>query len=154
MDTASITPVSLYSLLGSPRAPLVLDVRREPAYDEDPRLIAGAMRPEGDPAAFAARHAHGRPLVAYCVKGAEVGIGAAQALSQAGYEAAYLEGGLKAWHAQGLPTIRRKPEWRSRASTTCPRRASSTKRSPGRRWPTTSPARRSRTAVRAAASTR
>ena len=112
MDTASITPVSLYSLLGSPRAPLVLDVRREPAYDEDPRLIAGAMRPEGDPAAFAARHAHGRPLVAYCVKGAEVGIGAAQALSQAGYEAAYLEGGLKAWHAKGLPTIRRKPEWR------------------------------------------
>jgi rhodanese-related sulfurtransferase len=112
MDTVSIAPRSLYSLLGSPRAPLVLDVRRDAAFEEDPHLIAGAVRPEGDPVAFAARHAHGRPVVAYCVKGAEVGIGAATALALAGYEAAFLEGGLAAWRGHGLPTIRRKPDWR------------------------------------------
>ena len=31
MDTVSIDSHSLYSLLGSPRTPLVLDVRREPS---------------------------------------------------------------------------------------------------------------------------
>ena len=112
MDTVSIEPRSLYSLLGSPNAPLVLDVRRDAAYQEDPRLIAGAARPEGDPLAFVQRHAHGRPVVAYCVKGAEVGIGAASVLAQAGYEASYLAGGIKAWRAHGLPTIHSRPEWR------------------------------------------
>ena len=112
MDTVSIDPRSLYSLLGSPRAPLVLDVRRGPAFLEDTALIAGAARPEGDLLAFAARHAQGRPLVAYCVKGAEVGSDAATLLSRAGHEASFLAGGIRAWRAEGLPTIRRKPEWR------------------------------------------
>jgi rhodanese-related sulfurtransferase len=112
MDTVSIEPHSLYSLLGSPRAPLVLDVRLEPAFLEDDALVAGAARPEGDLVAFASRHARGRPIVAYCVKGAEVGIEAASRLSLAGHEASFLAGGIRAWREQGLPTIRRRPEWR------------------------------------------
>jgi rhodanese-related sulfurtransferase len=112
MDTASIESRSLYSLLGSAQAPLVLDVRKPPAFEEDGALIAGATRPEGDPVEFARRHARGRSVVAYCVKGAEVGIGAATALAQAGFEAAYLVGGIKAWRGEGLPTIRRRPEWK------------------------------------------
>ena len=112
MDTVSIDPRSLYALLGSPRAPLVLDVRREPAFEEDPHLIAGATRPEGDLLAFVERHAQGRDVVAYCVKGAEVGIGAASTLAAAGYRASFLAGGLKAWRADELPTIRRRAEWR------------------------------------------
>ena len=111
MDTVSIEPRTLHSLLGSPRAPLVLDVRREAAFAEDPRLIAGATRPQGDLLEFVRRHARGRSVVAYCVKGAEVGIGAASTLSAAGHEAAFLAGGLKAWSAQALPTIRSRSEW-------------------------------------------
>lgn len=112
MDTVSIDPRSLHSLLGSPRAPLVLDVRRDPAFEEDDHLIAGALRPSGDLAAFAARHAQGRPVVAYCVKGAEVGREAATLLARAGHDAAFLAGGIAAWRAEGLPTIVRRPEWR------------------------------------------
>jgi len=112
MDTVSIDCRSLYSLLGSPHAPLVLDVRREPAFLEDSGLIAGAVRPAGDLVKFVKEHAHGRPVVAYCVKGAEVGTGAAAALAQAGYEASFLAGGISAWRAGGFPTIRRKPDWR------------------------------------------
>jgi rhodanese-related sulfurtransferase len=112
MDTVSIDVSTLYSLLGSPRAPLVVDVRREAAYAEDPHLIAGAVRPEGDLVDFARRHAQGRPVIAYCVKGAEVGCEAAAALARAGLEASFLAGGLKAWRGEGLPTIRRRPEWR------------------------------------------
>jgi rhodanese-related sulfurtransferase len=112
MDTVSISSASLYSLIGTPRSPLVLDVRRAPAFDADPHMIAGALRPEPDAVDFAGRHAAARPLVVYCAKGHEVSQAAARALSQAGYDASYLEGGIEAWRAAGLPTIRRRADWR------------------------------------------
>lgn len=112
MDTVSIDPRSLYANLGSPAAPVVLDVRRQAAFDEDPFMIAGALRPEGDLVAFASRLCKGRPIAVYCVKGAEVGQDAACGLSGSRLQAAYLEGGLRAWRAAGLPTIRRRADWR------------------------------------------
>src|SRR5258707_373163 len=48
MDTVSIDSRSLYSRLGFALAPSILDVRRAAAFDGDDRLIAGAVRPEGD----------------------------------------------------------------------------------------------------------
>jgi rhodanese-related sulfurtransferase len=111
MDTVSISPRALYSRIGSSLSPLVLDVRRDPAFDADARLVAGALRPREDVVAFAKRHAVGRAVIAYCVHGHEVGQNAARALSAAGYDAAYLEGGIAAWDAAGLPTIKRHPEW-------------------------------------------
>ena len=111
MDTASTDSRSLLSRLGSERAPLVLDVRRQPAFDEDDRLIAAALRPEGDLVAFAERFP-GRPIVVYCVKGHEVSQDAAARLRASGHDARYLEGGIHAWKAAGLPTVRRHAEWR------------------------------------------
>jgi rhodanese-related sulfurtransferase len=112
MDIVSIEPKILYSRLGAPDAPLILDVRREGAFLDDTHVIAASLRPEGDVAAFAASRAAGRPIVVYCVRGHEVSQEAARTLSSAGHDAAYLEGGIEAWRAQGLPTIRRHPEWR------------------------------------------
>jgi rhodanese-related sulfurtransferase len=112
MDTVSIDPRSLYSSLGTARAPLLLDVRRAPAFESDDRLIAGALRPEGEILAWASRHARGRAVVAYCVHGHEVSQQAAQTLSRAGYDAAYLAEGIEGWRAAGLPTIRKRPDWR------------------------------------------
>ncbi len=112
MDTVTIDSRSLYSQVGSPRAPLILDVRREKAFDEDPRMIAAALRPEGDLMAFAARHAVGRPIVVYCVRGHEVSQEAAGTLSRAGHDARFLEGGIEAWCAASLPTFQRRPDWR------------------------------------------
>ena len=112
MDTVSIESHSLYSLLGTAAAPLVVDVRRQPAFEKDDRLVAGAVRADGDLATFAARHADGRCIVAYCVAGHEVSQEAASLLRKAGQNAAYLEGGIEAWKAAGLPTIRRRPDWR------------------------------------------
>ena len=111
MDTVSIDSHSLYSLLGSAGAPLIVDVRRPPAFEKDDRMVAGAVRADGDLAAFAARHAHGRCIVAYCVAGHEVSRDAASLLRKAGQNAAYLEGGIEAWKAAGLPTVRRRPDW-------------------------------------------
>lgn len=112
MDTVSIDFPSLYSQLGSAAAPLVFDVRREPAFHSDTRMIAGALRPSGDAVAFATQLATRKPIVVYCVKGHEVSRDAAAALSRAGYEATYLEGGIEAWRAAGLPTIDKRPDWR------------------------------------------
>ena len=112
MDTVSVEPRSLHSLLGSPRSPVVLDVRRDKAFEEDPTIVASALRADGDLAAFAARHANGRPIAVYCVHGHEVSQEAARALSRAGHDASFLAGGIEAWRAAGLPTVRRRPEWR------------------------------------------
>ena len=112
MDTVSIDPRILYSTLGTASAPLLLDVRRAPAFEAAVDMLAGALRPSSDPVEFAARHAHGRPVVAYCVHGHEVGREAAAALSAAGHDAAFLAGGIEGWRSEGLPTIRRNPAWR------------------------------------------
>jgi rhodanese-related sulfurtransferase len=112
MDTVSIDPRSLYATLGSARAPLLLDVRRPPAFEEDDRLIPAALRPGGEPAAYLAGRPPDRPIVVYCVKGHEVGQEAAAQLRAAGFDARYLEGGIQAWKAEGLATVRRRPEWR------------------------------------------
>ena len=112
MDTVSIKPRTLYSKLGSAQAPLVLDVRRDKAFDESGVLITAALRPGADVVAFAKQHAAGRPVVAYCVHGHEVSQEAANALSRAGHVASYLEGGIAAWIEEKLPTIKARPEWR------------------------------------------
>ena len=111
MDTVSIDSRSLYSLLGSGDAPLVLDVRRAPAFAADERMLAGALRPEADPAA-AIPAGSPRAVVVYCVAGHEVSQGAASQLRARGVSARYLEGGLEAWKAAGLPTMRKRPDWR------------------------------------------
>ena len=112
MDTASLSPLSLYSQLGSDGAPLIVDARRDKAFADDGAMIAGAVRPDRDVKEFAAANARGRPLVVYCVHGHEVSQDAARALANAGYQASFLEGGIEAWRAAGLPTMRRRPEWR------------------------------------------
>ena len=112
MDTVSIDSRSLYSTLGSDRAPLVLDVRRQPAFEKDDRVIPAALRPDGEPAAYLAGRPAGRPIVVYCVKGHEVSQEAAARLRAAGFDARYLEGGIEAWKAAGLATVRRRSEWR------------------------------------------
>ena len=111
MDTVSIDPRTLHSLTGSRDAPLMLDVRREPAYQADGRLIAGALRPDSDAAAYAVRHAAGRRVVAYCVRGHEVGRDAAQRMREAGLDAVHLEGGIEAWSASGFPTVKQRGDW-------------------------------------------
>ena len=101
MDTASLSPLSLYSQLGSDGAPLIVDARRDKAFADDDAMIAGAVRPDRDVKEFAAANARGRPLVVYCVHGHEVSQDAARALANAGYQASFLEGGIEAWRAAG-----------------------------------------------------
>lgn len=103
-----ISPQSLYAMIGRAGAPLIVDVRRQPAFAADDGLIVGAVRRLPDAvASWAGALAPGRPVVVYCVHGHEVSQGVAAALRAAGRPAVFLEGGIAAWRDRGLPTRRR-----------------------------------------------
>jgi rhodanese-related sulfurtransferase len=102
-----ISSSELYARLGTASAPLLLDVRRDQAFNEDGGLVIGALRrPPGDIDRWSRDLIPGRPVVAYCVHGHEVSQGVAASLSRAGIEAVYLEGGIAGWKERGLPTRR------------------------------------------------
>ena len=117
MDTVSLQPRSLHSLLGSAAAPLLVDVRRPAAYDADSHAIAGAVRAAGDLVDFVRRHAAGRNVVTYCVHGHEVSQDAAALLASHGYDARSLEGGHEQWRSEGGATLpwREPTHWVTRA---------------------------------------
>lgn len=113
MDTVlpSVSVAELASTLGTPRAPLVLDVRRPPAFEQDDSLVAGALRAPPDTLPqWLAVVPSGRPIVVYCVHGHEVSQGAARSLAAAGRDARILAGGIAAWRESGHPTVRRRPD--------------------------------------------
>jgi len=113
MDTAhtayhSISVADLFGRLGSPRWPVVLDVRRAPAYEKDPETLPAAVRcPPEEVEAFAASLAAGTEAVCVCVHGHEVSQGAASALRARNVAARYLEGGIEAWRAAGAAALRK-----------------------------------------------
>ena len=127
MDTATpsfcIEPAQLAARMGRADAPLLLDVRRRPAFDASDRLLAGARRcaPE-DVAAFAASEPP-RSAVVYCVHGHEVSRTAAAELASAGWDSRWLAGGIgggepgvdaaediQRWRSTAPLRIRKRPE--------------------------------------------
>jgi rhodanese-related sulfurtransferase len=99
----------LRSSLGERKSPIVLDVRRLPAYREATDTISGALR--RDPEAVGTwmkTLPRASSVVVYCVRGHEVSQGVAKALQEHGIPARYLEGGIEAWKAKEGP-LDRKP---------------------------------------------
>ncbi|MBI1964795.1 MAG: chromate resistance protein, partial [Betaproteobacteria bacterium] len=100
---ASITTAELKSALAGGRPPLVIDVRKPPAFRAAPDMIAGALR--RDPAAvssWAKELPRASSVVVYCVHGHDVSQGVARALKEIGISASYLEGGIEeGWKASG-----------------------------------------------------
>jgi len=100
---ASISPSELRARLDSSAPPILIDVRKAPAFRSAPDMIAGALR--RDPAAVG-QWARSLPpastAVVYCVHGHEVSQNAAKALREAGIPAQFLEGGIEeGWRASG-----------------------------------------------------
>ncbi len=101
---AFITAAALRQSLGSDQPPLLIDVRRQPAFLGAGDMIRGALR--RDPAAIERWQPAlpaGREVVVYCVHGHEVSRNAAKALG-----VRFLEGGIEAWRAAG-GELSRKP---------------------------------------------
>jgi len=104
----SISSQALYVRLGTELAPIVVDVRRRPAFEADDTVIVGAARrlPE-EVDHWRSGLPEGRSVVVYCAHGQEVSQNTAAALRAAGSDACYLEHGITGWAELGLPRRRK-----------------------------------------------
>jgi rhodanese-related sulfurtransferase len=113
MDTVSksISPLTLASTVSLRAAPLLIDVRKAEAFAESEYFLPGSIRWDYHAGApMPAELAGAKRAVAYCVKGAEVGINGAALLAKANLDSAYLEGGLRDWQAAGLVAVKKRPD--------------------------------------------
>ena len=104
MDTC-ITPSDLRQRLdrGAPaQQPLIIDVRRAPAFSAAGDCITGALRRDPQRVEdWMAELPRGASVVVYCVHGHEVSQTVAKALRSRGLDAAYLDHGLEGWREAG-----------------------------------------------------
>jgi len=107
---AGIRFSELQSSTRGTNAPLVIDVRRAPAFKASTEMIVGALRRDPEQVTSWARELpRAAQAVVYCVHGHEVSQNVAKALSERGFTARYLEGGIEeGWKAAG-GALDRKP---------------------------------------------
>jgi rhodanese-related sulfurtransferase len=132
MDTVmtspfSISPSDLLPRMGTAGAPVLLDVRRDAAFEASALMLAGGQRcaPQ-NLAAWAAENADQRDqtIVVYCVYGHNVSADACAQLRSLGFDAFALSGGLQGgqdgvdsaedislWRNSALPTWRKRIDW-------------------------------------------
>lgn len=101
-----ITCEQLLRLIGTPQAPVIVDITTDPDFAEDPFLIPGAFRhPHSDIAGLKAR-LDGRACVVTCQKGLKLSQGLAAWLRNDGIAAQYLQGGMYGWReTAGAPRL-------------------------------------------------
>ena len=96
-----ISTQQLSRLVGLPDAPSIIDVRSAEHFNEDSRIIPGAIRREPSSVESWAPRYHGRNVVVTCEHGKRASQGVAAWLRQLGVAAESLEGGMEAWRAAG-----------------------------------------------------
>ena len=98
----SIPYSDVQGALTSAKPPLLIDVRRRPAFLSATDMAAGALRREPEAvAAWGRALPSASTVVVYCVHGHEVSQGVAKALREQGVNAQYLEHGLEGWKEHG-----------------------------------------------------
>lgn len=104
MSNTSLSTNQLHNALQSAHPPMVFDVRKKPAFDDNPDTVPGAIWQIHDEAHIWAKNLpQGTVIVVYCVYGHEVSQNASQDLRNLGFDAVFLEGGFDAWQHRDLP---------------------------------------------------
>jgi rhodanese-related sulfurtransferase len=101
----AITVEKLNKLVGTPSAPIIVDVRTEEDFDADPLLLPCALKRSHKTVADWAAQFSAQSVVAVCHHGAKLSQGAAAWLRHEGANAVSLEGGFEAWKAAALPLV-------------------------------------------------
>lgn len=106
----AITCDKLAKLIGTPKAPTILDVRRAVLREKDARALPAARMLEEahlsrDGALSLLPDLKDQPVAVVCLAGHGRSQGLAAMLRAAGVAAEYLEGGHEAWVAAGHPTM-------------------------------------------------
>ncbi len=100
-----ITVAQLSRLIGTPGAPVLIDVRTEEDFEADPRLIPGSLHKDYRKVSEWNIQPSGAPVVISCQKGRKLSQGAAALLRCQGATAETLEGGFEAWRSAGHPLL-------------------------------------------------
>ncbi len=95
----TISVEQLTRLIGTPKCPLLFDVRTDDVFASDPRLLPGANRRSAPSVGLVDQAMRGRSAVVICEDGGKLSHGAAALLRQAGLAADVVDGGLQAWKA-------------------------------------------------------
>jgi rhodanese-related sulfurtransferase len=103
----SISVSQLYRLVGTPDAPVIVDVRIDEDFVDDPYFIPSSFRYPFEAIGNLAtkQDLSGRKVVVVCQKGLKLSEGAAAILRSAGVTAEHLEGGSFAWRDASLPKV-------------------------------------------------
>ncbi len=90
---------------------LLLDVRKAEDFAASDYFMPGALRWDFNADQALPEAAKSAPKVlAYCVKGAHVGITGAERLRASGLDATFLAGGLRAWQEGGGLVVKKRPD--------------------------------------------
>ena len=101
----NISTDKLARLIGTPKSPVLVDVRIPEDYDADPRLIPGSLRRPYQKVSEWAREFERRSAIVICQKGLKLSHGTAAWLRHNGMPADALEGGFEAWKKAALPLL-------------------------------------------------
>ena len=100
-----ITVAQLSRLIGTPDAPVIIDVCIDEDFNEDPRLIPTAIRHPFKQIHTLVPALQGKKVVVICQKGLKLSEGAAAILRAHGISTENLQGGNYAWRDAGGPLI-------------------------------------------------
>lgn len=108
--TTSIAFSDLQSAIRSRQSPIVIDVRKTPAFRAATDMVAGALRREPDSVTLWVKELpSASTVVVYCVHGHDVSQEVAKALNGYGIKAYYLEGGIEEGWKTRKGELDRKP---------------------------------------------
>lgn len=100
-----ITVAQLSRLIGTPDAPVIIDVCIDEDFNADPRLIPTAIRHPFQNIQQLVPQLTGKKVVVICQKGLKLSEGAAAVLRAHGISAENLQGGNFAWRDAGAPLV-------------------------------------------------
>jgi rhodanese-related sulfurtransferase len=98
-STTEITVSQLSRLIGLPHTPIIIDVRADDEFADDPRLIPSARRQDSGTVSTWATDYDRQTIIVVCQKGLQLSQGVGAWLRNQGIEAQTLEGGFLAWRA-------------------------------------------------------
>ncbi|MGQ0685047.1 chromate resistance protein ChrB domain-containing protein [Bradyrhizobium sp.] len=101
----SISSDKLARLIGTAKAPTLIDVRIDEDFAADPRLVPGAMRRSHRDLQDWTPRLTGQSVVVICQKGQKLSEGTAAWLRQSGVAAETLEGGHLGWTESQKPAV-------------------------------------------------
>ena len=103
----SITPKQLLRLIGTPQAPVLIDICLDPDFEADPYLIPCSVRHDAKDFEGLSKLIGDRAAVIICQKGKKLSQGVVSWLRSEGCKAEFLEGGMYAW--RDMPDALRVP---------------------------------------------